>query len=276
LFYRCKPLYANAPFDLPAYDAVFEGIQPGRLFVDDADAPSAAIMCRTYDYFIAGTPDSPLRTFIKDAPEEADVFRHLYGYVPLNEAWVKALLEDTTLLVIPRRNFQWDANKPAPDFPLPDGGRFETVDQALAERLDKTFDVPLLRIFWGSYEALLERGFAVCALRDDALASVIFALATSSSGVIVGVDTFPPFRRQGYGAAVSAAFIHEALARSLQPVWDCDGENLPSAAMAQRLGFVEGEPFKELRAPDWKLPMTRGVWLKGETRADGVTEWVRR
>jgi RimJ/RimL family protein N-acetyltransferase len=276
LSHRCTPLYAQAPFDAPAYDAVFEGVQPGRIFVDDADAPAAAIMCRTYDYFIAGTSDSPLRTFIKDAPEEANVFQYLYGYVPLNEAWTRALLEDTNLLVIPRRNFQWDMSKPAPDFPLPDGARFERVDLALAERLDKALDVPLLQIFWGSRDTFLERGFAVCAMHGDALASLIFALALSNTGVIVGVDTFEPFRRQGYGAVVSAAFIREALARGMQPYWDCDSENPPSAAMAARLGFVECEPFKELRAPDWKLPMTRAVWSKGDTRADGVTEWVKK
>jgi RimJ/RimL family protein N-acetyltransferase len=93
--------------------------------------------------------------------------------------------------------------------------------------------------------------------------------------VIVGVDTFEPFRRQGFGAAVSAVFIREALAQGMQPIWDCDASNSPSAAMAERLGFVEHEPFQELRPPEWKLPMTKSVWSARQPRSDGVIEWIR-
>jgi hypothetical protein len=120
-FQRCKPLYAQAPFDQPAYDAVFEGVQPGRIFVDDADAPTAALMCRTYEYYVAGTPVPAMRPFIKDAPEEVGVFQHLYGYTPIGEAWVSALLDDAPLKVIGRHNFQWDMSKPAPDCDVPAG-----------------------------------------------------------------------------------------------------------------------------------------------------------
>jgi GNAT superfamily N-acetyltransferase len=276
LFQRCKPLYAQAWFDVPVLDAVFEGRQAARLFVDDTDAPTAAIMCRTYEYFIAGTPESPLRTFIKEAPEEPNVFQHLYGYTPIGEAWTQALLEDVKLLVIPRRNFQWEAGTPAPDVPVPDGARIERVDHTLSEQVDRELPVPFLQIFWGSREALVENGFAYCALQDGVVASTIYAVAASRTGILVGIDTTEQFRRRGYGTAVSAAFIREALQRGMLPYWDTDLENLPSAAMAQKLGFVEHEPFKELRAPDFKLPMTSGVWSRGDTRADGVTEWVRR
>jgi GNAT superfamily N-acetyltransferase len=275
LFERCKPLYAQAAFDVPAYDAVFEGRQPGRLFVDNAATPTAAIMCRTYDYFVAGSPDTPLRTFIKDAPEEAGVFQSLYSYVPLNEHWGQALQADVNLLVIPRRNFHWDMRQPAPDFPLPEGARIEQVNVENAKAVDAALPLPFMRMFWGSYAALYENGFAYYAAQGKAVTSVVYAIAMSSTGVIVGVDTFEPFRRQGYGAAVSATFIRAALARGVQPIWDCDAANPPSAAMAERLGFVEHEPFMELRPPEWKLPMTKGVWSRGATRADGVMEWRR-
>jgi RimJ/RimL family protein N-acetyltransferase len=276
LFDRCKPLYAQAWFDAPVYDAVFEGRQPGRIFVDDAEKPSAAILFHSYDYHIGGTPDSPLRKFIKDAPEEANIFQKLYGYVPIGEAWTAALLEDISLMVIPRQNFQWQAGVPAPNFAVPDGGRIERVDLTLAQQIDRELFLPFLQMFWGSHEALIENGFAYCALYGDSVASVIYAVAMSSTGVVVGIDTVERFQRQGYGAAVSAAFIREALTRGLQIFWDTDLENTRSSALARKLGFVEHEPFKQLRPPDGKPNLSRSLWSQGETRMDGVIEWIKR
>jgi GNAT superfamily N-acetyltransferase len=276
LFHRCKPLYAQAPFDQPAYDAVFEGVQPGRIFVDDADAPTAALMCRTYEYYVAGTPVPAMRTFIKDAPEEAGVFKHLYGYTPVGEAWVSALLEDAPLEVIGRLNFQWDMGKPAPAAPVPDRARVVPIDLKLAEMVDVALGIPFLQLSWNDRQLFVERGFGYCALQGDELASAIYAIAMSSTGVIVGIDTIEKFQRQGYGSAVSAAFIREALRRGIQPIWDTDDGNFRSAAMAQKLGFDEHEPYKELYPPERKPQMSNGLWSRGATRADGVIEWVRR
>ena len=57
LFDRVQPLYAAAPFDQPCYDVVFAGWQAARIFVDDADAPTSALMCRSYEFFPAGAVD---------------------------------------------------------------------------------------------------------------------------------------------------------------------------------------------------------------------------
>lgn len=275
LFDRCQPLYAETWFDLPAYDSVREGRQPGRIFVDKTESPTAALLCRTYDDFIAGTPNAALRTFIKDAPEEPDVFQHVYCYAPIGEAWAQALREDAPMAVIPRRNYQWQPGTAAPEIAPPAGSRVERIDLALAEQADRALPLPFLRMFWGSHQALIENGFAYCALQGDAITSVVYAIAQSSTGVIAGIDTIEKFQRQGYGAAASAAFIREALERGLQILWDTDDENARSWKLAEKLGFVQHAPFQELRPPEWKLNMTRGVWSRGDTHADGVVEWAR-
>ncbi len=97
LFARVKPLFAAAPFDQPCYDSVFEGVQAARIFVDDADAPTSALMFRSYDYFAAGVAAPALRQFVRDAPDEAEVFAAFYGCVPLNDDWKAALLADLPL-----------------------------------------------------------------------------------------------------------------------------------------------------------------------------------
>src|SRR3712207_4148218 len=69
LFPRAAPLFAEAWMDGAFIGAVFEGKTPGRVFVDDAERPTAALMCRTYEYFVAGNPGATaLRAFIRYAP----------------------------------------------------------------------------------------------------------------------------------------------------------------------------------------------------------------
>src|SRR3954454_12106603 len=103
-----RGLFAGATFDRVFIDSFFEGRQPGRLFVDDPVRPASALLCRVYDYFLAGEPQADLRRFIRDAPSEPGVFQvlrdhgvseeipttALYGFVAVTKAWEDALIAD--------------------------------------------------------------------------------------------------------------------------------------------------------------------------------------
>jgi GNAT superfamily N-acetyltransferase len=283
LFQRVQPLYTDALFDQPCYDSVFEGKQSARIFVDDADMPTSALMCRSYEYFPAGVVAPALRQFIADAPEEAEVFASFYGYAPLNAGWKDALLaladeSAVPLEVIGRCNFQWQPGTPLLDWRarLPAGGRIVPIDRALAERLDREFyPVPFIKYDWGSYEAYEAHGFGFALLMDGAIASSVTATTVSARHALITVATEPDYRRRGLATLVSARFIEHCLERGLLPIWDCDDFNLGSVATARRLSFVERAPFVELALPNRAKPdRTRGLWSP-ERRADGVTAWRR-
>ncbi len=278
LFGRAAPLYASAPFDQPCYDSVFEGVQEGRIFVDDANTPSAALLCRSYEYYPAGVVAPALRQFVRDAPAEAEVFESFYGYVALNDGWQTALMADAPLEMIGRCNFQWLPGTPVPDWRelLPDEGRIVAVDRALAERLDREcYPVPFIRFDWGSYAAYEQHGFGYALLVGDAVASTITAISVSSRHALVNVATEPPFRRRGFAALVGARFVAGCLERGILPLWDTDDSNLGSVATARRVGFTEAAPFVELGLPGRAKPeLSQGVW-SAAARADGVTVWQR-
>lgn len=277
-FHRAAALYADAAFDQPCYDSVFEGVQEGRIFVDDADAPTAALMCRSYEYYLAGAVSPALRQFIREAPDEAEVFGSFYGYVPLNDDWKAALMADAPLEIIERVNFQWAAGTAVPDWnaAMPTDGRIVPIDGTLAQRLDREcYPVPFILYDWGSYDAYEAHGFGFALLVGDAIASTITAITTSKQHALVNVATEPPFRRQGYAALVGARFVEACLERGLLPVWDTDGTNTGSIATARRIGFREDAPFVELALPNRAQPeRSHGVWAR-ETRGDGVTVWNR-
>jgi GNAT superfamily N-acetyltransferase len=257
---------------------VFEGRQEARIFVDDADAPTAALMCRSYEYYHAGAVDPALRQFTRDAPQEAEVFASFYGYVPLNEAWKAALLADLPLEIIGRVNFQWRMGTPIYDWRahLPADGRIVPVDRALAERLDREcYPVPFILYDWGSYEAYAQQGFGFALIIGEAIASTVTAISVSERHALINVATEPPFRQRGFATLISARFIEYCLEHGLLPVWDTDDTNAGSIATARKLGFEEAPRFVELGLPHRAKPeQTKGIW-SSEMRADGVIVWRR-
>lgn len=287
-----RPLFAGATFDRVFIDAFFEGRQIGRLFVDDPEQPSGALLCRSYDYFPTGEPTPSLRRFIADAPSEPGVFDTLadlriarqeptiafYGFVPVTAAWRAALLEDLPgLETIGRRAFRLSpehagsARQRVPR--LPDGFTLRPIDRELARRLDEELD-ELIALFWGDYDRYASDGFGTCVMAGDKIASINFANAVSERDANIGVVTVEHYRRRGLATAVSLATIAQAHERGLTANWDCDAVNTASGQLAERLGFTEEPTFVELAFPHRAGPaLSRGLW-SGEPTSTG-TDWTR-
>ena len=274
-----SPVFADAWFDRAHIDAVFEGRQPGRVFVDDPSQPSAAIMCRTFGFYVAGDVENiAMRRFIRDAPPEPGVFQSLYGYVPVNDAWKQALLADhgELLEVIPRHGFKWYPTAEACAVVegwrerLPDGARMVEIDLDLARRIDQEMQ-QFIKIYWLSHEAYAEGGFGYCLMFGDTIASVAYAISISSSEANIDVETAAPFRRQGLSMLCSSAYIEHCRTLGVVPTWDADGNNPASQSLARKLGFQEGPLSAQLSPPrGTSLLGPEGVWVR-----DGEMTWTR-
>ena len=283
LFHKAEPLYRASWFDQAQIYAVFEGAQSGRIFVDDVASPTAALMCRTYEFYVAGSAEAQeLRRFIAEAPAEAGVFHELYGYCPVGKPWEEALLEDHnhSLEVIDRRLFKFPASeadrvKGWRDS-LPAGVEVRAVDGELAEHIDQEMH-EMIGFFWGGYERFDRHGFGYCALVDGQFASVIYTIAVGANQANVSIETAQAFRSRGLAEIVSAAYIEHCIERGLVATWDCDAPNIPSYNLARKLGFVEHEPFSELAVPGrGKLELSNGLWEKEPGGWEGLARWRRK
>ncbi len=175
LFDVAAPLFAPAWFDRAYIDAVLGGRDAGRVFADDPAAPTAVLLCRTFEYYVAGSAQGDgghaLRRFIAEAPAEAEAFAALYGYCPVGDPWREALLADHAgrLDTIGRRGFTFDpaAMDMAPGWRrvFPDNVVVARIDRPLAERIDRELGENL-GLFWGGYDGFLTTGFGFCALVD--------------------------------------------------------------------------------------------------------------
>lgn len=279
LFGRARGLFAETWMDGAFIWGVFEGRLAGRVFVDDPERPTAAMLTQAFEYYVAGDPDATeLRRFIADAPAEAEVFARMYGYVATNVPLAQALLDDHAgrLRVIARRGYRWGADKAAEATlarwrDVAAGIAIHPIDRTLAGRVDREMHQSIAP-FWGGYERFLVGGFGFCALAGDALASVAYAAGVGGGEANIDVFTAEPFRRRGLAASVCAAFIAHCRAQGLVATWDCDSDNAASARLATALGFREGLPFSQLSTPGYgKLAESRGRWARERTTADGVT-----
>lgn len=278
-FERARPLFCNSPADWAYIDAGLRGVQPARVFVDDPDEPTSSLMCRTYEYFVAGALDTAISAFIRDAAAEADVWPAFYGFVAVDAEWNDHLFElQPGLGCIGRRSFRFDparidsvrgaANR------APAGLRLAPLTAELAEMADR--EMPeIIGMFWGDYNRFAQHGFGALMMDGDKAVSITYAVAVGGGEANVGVMTVPGYRRQGLAALCGQACIEMAHNRSLIATWDCDLLNTPSARLAQELGFVEGPRFQELAFPDRHKPeQSEGIWSR-EDAGNGLIHWTR-
>lgn len=278
-FPRAAHLYAAATFDRAYIDGAFEGVVPARLFVDDPLQPSAALLCRTFEYYVAGaTTAAGLRRFMADAPEEPLVFQDFYGFVPLSEAWRMALVDDGrgTLAVIERRELKFThrslPGQLSTDFHLPDNARVARLDRRLAEEVDQHLQ-QFIGAFWNGYERFLERGFGFALLLGERPVSVAYTAGVGGGQANIDVYTDGGFRRRGFSALTSAAYIEHCLRHDLLPTWDSDALNLPSLSLAHRLGFREYPSFCQISVTGYRpLPLSSGRWQR-VPGADCAAHW---
>ena len=235
------------------------GLTPGRVFVDDAQEPSAAFTWNDYRFsYLAGDPanepflrglasllDSEL---LPQARGSHDPSVALY---PDSSEWIDAL-EGRLSAYRPLRlfrslhRFDRQAFEKHACFlePLPPEYTLLPIDAGLCERFsDLAFAYQLL---WGGTQRFLMHGFGYCVLADGELASACDSAFCAGGKAEMGVETREPFRRQGLARQVATAFIQESLRRELEPAWECWWENEPSRKLAERLGFQWLEDYPVL------------------------------
>lgn len=276
-FHQTATLFARAWFDEMYMESVLLGRQPGRIFVDDPTTPTSAVMFRTYEYYTAGDPVQSMRRFLRDAPAEADVFDHFYGWCPVGKAWEEALLADfDSLGYIPRLNFIWN-NAPLLNWRagLPAGTEICPLDKALAQQVDEALH-ETIGLFWSGYDRFERDGFGFALMKDGVPLSTAFTSSVGTKAINIAVATDVNQQRQGLAKWVCSALIEETLRRGLLPTWDTDSMNGRSRALAKRLGFIEREPFVEIGSyPRLPLDRTKGKW-SSERLDNGVTRWFAR
>jgi RimJ/RimL family protein N-acetyltransferase len=249
-FALARPLFSATHYGVLAAGTL-EGGHAGRVFVDNLEEPQAALLCtRVGYYFLAGRPDrsaftawlpriftgelAPRQMAMLNDPQVLLFYPTPGWRAPLAEAF--GALEQPMALVKKRMLLPSGTRCPVPH--LPDGFQLKVYDLA---RLQSN---PGLggeaSLFYGSHSNFLARSLGICLLNPHGqIASACHAVFTGAQEAEISIFTAPQYRRRGLAYATAAAFITTCQERAITPVWGCFPDNLPSVALARKLGFAD-------------------------------------
>jgi len=238
---KARPLFQEMEHSQLFADAIFEGNHVGRIFVDDPERPTAALLAPMCEFFfIAGQTENvafnqAMRALILSelVSSEGDLL-----LFPTSEAWKTALdklFADYARLHVARKAFTFDPTVFAERHAgwrerIPSGYVVHQYDRALAENTE-------LADFWGSLDNFLARGFGFAVMKGDEAVSRCHTVMVGGGEAEISIETAESHRRQGFATLATCAFIEHCLEQGLRPAWSCWDNNIPSQILAQKLGF---------------------------------------
>ena len=240
---KARPLFQGMGHSHLFSDAIFEGNHVGKLFVDDPESPTAALLAPMCEFFFtAGQTDN---TAFNRAMRERIVSElvpaegHLLLF-PTSAAWqstLETLFKDFALLHISRKAYAFNHEQFATKHAgwqkqVPEGYAIQRYDRHLSNGTE-------LADFWGTLDHFLARGVGVAVLEDDEIISRCHSVMVGGGEAEISIETTEAYRRQGFATLAACAFIEQCLAQGLRPAWSCWDNNIPSQILAQKLGFEQ-------------------------------------
>lgn len=211
----------------------------GRVYLNDAKAPTAAIALLGDFGFLAGQADGEFLRALKQTVCRRDFLI----LVPQHDGWSGAIeaCYGENCRRVTRYAFQKET-----------GGFVRTKLQGLVDALPKEYQLAMIDRRWyswcrrtdwckdfvsqyESYEQYAKLGLGVLILKDDVPVSGASSYSAYRSGIEVEIDTREDHRRKGLATVCGAKLILECLQRGLYPSWDA--QNPWSAALAEKLGY---------------------------------------
>ena len=250
-FWKIRPL-ARQPHLRLALDAIGEGNSPALVWVDDRAQPRVAYLWdKTHCHFLVG--DAPTSAFTEAVRElirqeiapkalaPGKAFLKVYYSSASWEEQVGSIFE-TAELVRGERVFHVLDHLAEPDWraTVPGGFRVRQIDASLlaTNRLHGIEDLRHEIITgWNSETDFLTSGFGFCLLCGDEIVTWCTAEYVSPGKCGVGIETAVKHMRRGFATLAASALVEHAVAQGITPHWDSWKANLPSLAVARKVGF---------------------------------------
>ena len=123
--------------------------------------------------------------------------------------------------------------------PLLDGFKLAFLDKPFLDRDLQNIEYVREEIqwMWPGLARFYEKGFGVCATREDEVVCWCTAEYVSSTTCGIGIETVESYRNMGIATAVAAEFMRYCRLHNITPYWECEVANIPSMRVAGKLGF---------------------------------------
>jgi RimJ/RimL family protein N-acetyltransferase len=243
-----RPLFEAAPANAHGFlFSVLEGNHAGRIFVDNAGAPTAAMatLACEFNFLVGDARNTAFAAAVQQllltdlAPPPAPWGRMLF-LMPLTQAWHTDVLQRYSgyrIDDISRRVFTFDPARFTAQHRdwqnrIPDTFTLRRYDRELVQSAEGLVE------FWSGIDNFLANGFGFALMEGGEVASRCHTVLCGAGEAEISVETAEPYRRQGLATLTACAFIEHALQRGMRPAWSCWFNNHASITLAGRLGFL--------------------------------------
>ena len=221
------PLFKKTQPNTSALWCYFDGILPGKTFVDDIEAPTKAI-CQLYMSWVYISDDA-------DFPWIEETLREIIKTAWIQVVWVPERGSKTPLAdlgtVIPRHEY----TQRNPIEQKPREVELKPYDSELYEKVPwKEFHERV----YGSKENFLKIAFGFYAIENGEVCSESEVAFSARGYAELGIITDDNKQRKGFAFATCVRTLEEIDKRGLTPIWSCDVANTASMKLAEKLGFV--------------------------------------
>ena len=244
--HRVRHLFGAEHLSL-VIDAIIAGNTPARVWADDLVTPRAALAWDgAHCLYLAGAADHSdacRKLFEREiAPTGRGMFK-LYG----TEAATSAVLAGQALRRRERVLYRgdrlavsgWPQRVPA-GFEVSAIGNQIPGLSALANFAEVAAEIGSC---WPAMADFLRAGFGFCAHDADTIVCWCTAEYVSDGRCGIGIETVAACRGRGFATLTASAFAECCAERNVVPHWDAWSDNLPSVAVAEKLGFRKIESY---------------------------------
>jgi GNAT acetyltransferase len=249
-YYKCRELINEE--SLLEAKAVIEGDHPGRLFVDDVNAPRSAVIWlgSNNGFIFIGNEvnegfNGELRDFfhveIKTDYEKVGftAFEAIGNHSRWNETIKKVFGEEVVgynQMVYKLRKEQYRKEN------------IHVIDSGylVLKITRETFDAPYENInflqskileFWPSLERFMNDGVGYMAVHEQEIVSICFSGVVAGSVHGIDIETLTHHQGKKLAQTVAHSFVKDCVENHITPYWDCMEINKPSVSVAENLGF---------------------------------------
>ncbi|MGD6801964.1 GNAT family N-acetyltransferase [Rossellomorea vietnamensis] len=254
-FYRCKNLI-NEEGHLEV-KSVIAGENPGRVFVDDLQAPSSGVIWLGSNngfIFIGDEKNQEFNEGLNDLFSEVIKPEYLkqgftgFEAIGNHPGWDKTFEEvfggnltsyQQRVYELHRDHYKKET-EPAiePGYEVIKITKEILVNEVTSSYKNIEFLQGKILEFWVSYDRFLDDGLGYCLVFGNEIVSVCFSGV--AAGSVHGIDIETLKDHQGKKLAQKGAHFHvkDCLENSITPYWDCMEINRPSVLIAENLGFT--------------------------------------
>ncbi|PAD29948.1 GNAT family N-acetyltransferase [Paenibacillus sp. 7523-1] len=243
--------------------AVVSGLNPGRIYVDDATNITAALIWiqgQSGFQLIGDAKSIPFRNelhgWMKKNIEPVLLNLHMQSVeigvsdgeweeVIHHMSGSRGIAGDIQHVFIPSSVKGWINTISQPACPSPYTSQYENVrvlsiEEALLEEKtlnQSSFLKDKISHFWTTLDDFLKYGFGYITVHNGDIASVCLSAFVADEMHAIDIETIEVYRRRNYGALVVRAYAEECKSRGVHPYWDCSPSNTGSIRLAKSIGL---------------------------------------